>query len=143
VGLRRRVEQRRDPESRRRGAPSRAVLRGPRRQDPCTAPRDRRLGRRPILPTGGGLDVDSVDGGGPEIFSLAAPVRGTYLVYVNYWGNFDAAGYNFEDTRRERSLITATIAVITNENTVHEKRETYVVPLRKIGDLVFVRALRY
>jgi uncharacterized protein YfaP (DUF2135 family) len=98
---------------------------------------------RPILPTGGGLDVDSVDGGGPEIFSLAAPVRGTYLVYVNYWGNFDAAGYNFEDTRRERSLITATIAVLNNENTVHEKRETYVVPLRKIGDLVFVRALRY
>src|SRR5713226_4658432 len=31
---------------------------------------------RPVLSTGGGLDVDSVDGGGPEIFSVAAPLRG-------------------------------------------------------------------
>jgi uncharacterized protein YfaP (DUF2135 family) len=96
---------------------------------------------RPVLTTGGGLDVDSVDGGGPEIFSVAAPLRGTYLVYVNYWGNFDAAGYNFDGTRRERQLITATVAIITNENTVDEKRETHVLPLRKIGDLAFVRAL--
>jgi uncharacterized protein YfaP (DUF2135 family) len=98
---------------------------------------------QPLLTTGGGLDVDSVDGGGPEIFSVTAPLRGTYLVYVNYWGNFDAAGYNFEAGRRERQVITATVAVITNENTVDEKRETYVVPLRKIGDLAFVRALRW
>jgi uncharacterized protein YfaP (DUF2135 family) len=98
---------------------------------------------QPILSTGGGLDVDSVDGGGPEIFSVTAPLRGAYLIYVNYWGNFDAAGYNFEERRRERQLITATVAVITNENTVHEKRETHAVPLRKIGDLILVRALRY
>ena len=98
---------------------------------------------RPILPTGGGLDVDSVDGGGPEIFSMAAPSRGTYLVYVNYWGNFDAAGYNFDESRRERTVITTTVAVVTNENTVDEKRETFVVPLRKIGDLIPLRALRY
>jgi uncharacterized protein YfaP (DUF2135 family) len=98
---------------------------------------------QPVLTTGGGLDVDSVDGGGPEIFSVAAPLRGTYLVYVNYWGNFDAAGYNFDVGRRERQVIIATVAIITNENTVDEKRETYVVPLRKIGDLAFVRALRW
>src|SRR6266508_2589139 len=98
---------------------------------------------RPILSTGGGLDVDSVDGGGPEIFSVTAPLHGAYPIYVNYWGNFDAAGYNFEERRRERQLITTTVAVITNENTVHEKRETHVVPLRKIGDLILVRALRY
>ena len=98
---------------------------------------------RPVLTTGGGLDVDSVDGGGPEIFSVAAPLRGAYLIYVNYWGNFDAAGYNFDAGRRERQVITATVAIITNENTVDEKRETWVVPLRKIGDLAFVRALRW
>jgi len=98
---------------------------------------------RPILTTGGGLDVDSVDGGGPEIFSVAAPLRGTYLLYVNYWGNFDAAGYNFDRARSDKPLITATVAVIVDENTVHEKRETWVVPLRAIGDLSFVRAVRY
>jgi uncharacterized protein YfaP (DUF2135 family) len=98
---------------------------------------------QPLLTTGGGLDVDSVDGGGPEIFSVAAPLRGTYLLYVNYWGNFDAAGYNFDRARSEKPLITATVAVITDENTLHEKRETYVVPLRNIGDLSFVRAVRY
>ena len=35
---------------------------------------------RPQLNAGGGLDVDSVDGGGPEIFSTATPVPGTYLI---------------------------------------------------------------
>ena len=98
---------------------------------------------RPVLATGGGLDVDSVDGGGPEIFSVAAPVRGTYLLYVNYWGNFDAAGYNFDRSRSDRPLITATVTVIVDENTLHEKRETWMVPLRNIGDLTLVRAVRY
>jgi uncharacterized protein YfaP (DUF2135 family) len=97
----------------------------------------------PVLKNGGGLDVDSVDGGGPEIFSLAAPLRGPYLIYVNYWGNFDAAGYNFDESRRERPLITTMVTIITNENTVHEKRETCIAPLRKIGDLTLVKVLRY
>jgi uncharacterized protein YfaP (DUF2135 family) len=74
---------------------------------------------------------------------VAAPVRGTYLLYVNYWGNFDAAGYNFDGNGRERALITTTVSIITNENTVDEKRETHVLPLRKIGDLGFVRAIRW
>jgi uncharacterized protein YfaP (DUF2135 family) len=97
---------------------------------------------RPVLRNGGGLDVDSVDGGGPEIFSMASPLKGTYLIYVNYWGNFDPAGYHFDETRREKPVITTMVTIITNENTVHEKRETYVTPLRKIGDLTFVKALR-
>jgi uncharacterized protein YfaP (DUF2135 family) len=96
----------------------------------------------PGLPTGGGLDVDSVDGG-PEIFSVLAPLRGAYLIYLNYWGYFDAAGHHFDERRRARTLITATIAVITNENTADEKRETWVVPMRKPGDLTFVRAVRF
>lgn len=96
----------------------------------------------PQLHTGGGLDVDSVDGGGPEIFSTATPEPGTYLVYVNYWGNFNAAGYNFEPDAHDKQIITARFTVVQNENSVDERMETVVVPLRRVGDLTFVRALR-
>lgn len=98
---------------------------------------------QPLLKQGGGLDVDSVDGGGPEIFSTATPLPGTYLIYVNYWGNFNAAGYNFEAGAHEKPLITTRVTIITDENTPDERQETLVVPLRSIGDLTFVRALRY
>jgi uncharacterized protein YfaP (DUF2135 family) len=49
---------------------------------------------QPILANGGGLDLDSVDGAGPEMFSMTAPLAGTYHVYVNYWGNFGPSGYH-------------------------------------------------
>lgn len=98
---------------------------------------------RPLLRNGGGLDVDSVDGAGPEIFSTASPLRGSYLMYVNYWGNFDAAGYNFAAGSNERPLITVQLDIISHENTVDEKRESFTVPLRKIGDLVFVKMVRF
>jgi uncharacterized protein YfaP (DUF2135 family) len=88
---------------------------------------------RPVLPNGGGIDVDDMDGG-PEIFSMAAPPRGTYLIYVNYYG---------QGRPDSRAVVIATVTVITEENTVHEKRETYVVPLRKPGDLVLARTVRY
>ena len=97
----------------------------------------------PLLAEGGGLDVDSVDGAGPEIFSSAAPAHGTWLFYVNYWGNFDATGYNFDPHAQSRPLITAQLNLIFNENTVDERRETYVVPLRKVGELTLIRATRY
>lgn len=96
----------------------------------------------PLLSTGGGLDVDSVDGGGPEIFSTATPVPGTYLIYVNYWGNFSAAGYNFDPGAHEKPIITARFTIVQNENTADERMETVIVPLRRVGDLTFVRALR-
>lgn len=97
----------------------------------------------PLLHRGGGLDVDSVDGGGPEIFSTATPVSGTYLIYVNYWGNFNAAGYNFDPDAHEKPLITTRVTIVTDENTPDERQETLVVPLRRVGDLTFVRSLRY
>ena len=96
----------------------------------------------PRLQTGGGLDVDSVDGGGPEIFSTATPMPGTYLIYVNYWGNFNAAGYNFDPGAHEKPIITAHFTIVLNENSPDEKMETVVLPLRRVGDLTFVRALR-
>jgi uncharacterized protein YfaP (DUF2135 family) len=96
----------------------------------------------PVLANGGGLDVDSVDGAGPEMFSLAAPVRGTYHVYVNYWGNFGAGGYHFDESTRQQPVITARITLVFDENSPAERRETFTVPMRKIGDLTLVRSFR-
>lgn len=94
----------------------------------------------PVLTNGGGLDVDSVDGAGPEMFSMTAPLRGNYHVYVNYWGNFNEAGYNFQRGSNQRDLITTRVTLVFNENTLHERRETFTVPLRRIGDLTHVRS---
>jgi uncharacterized protein YfaP (DUF2135 family) len=93
----------------------------------------------PVLSGGGGFDVDSVDGAGPEIFSTIAPVPGSYSLFVNYWGNFNASGYHFDENTRQQPIITARITVIWGENTSAEKRESFVVPLRKIGDLMTVK----
>lgn len=94
----------------------------------------------PVLSDGGGLDVDSVDGPGPEMFSMAAPPRGGYHVYVNYWGNFGAGGYHFDESTRERDVVTATVTFVFQENTPAERRETFRIPLRKIGDLGLVKS---
>ncbi|HTH61914.1 MAG TPA: DUF2135 domain-containing protein [Paraburkholderia sp.] len=96
----------------------------------------------PTLEDGSGFDVDSVDGAGPGIFSSAAPKRGTWLFFLNYWGNFDATGYNFDSAAHERDVITARLTLLFNENTASERRETIDVPLRKIGDLVLVKSAR-
>ncbi|MCY1260282.1 hypothetical protein D9M68_202630 [compost metagenome] len=98
---------------------------------------------RPVLKAGGGLDVDSVDGPGPEMFTMAAPQHGTYLLYVNYWGNLNSQGYNFQAGSNQNEVITAQISLVFNENTVDEKRETFLVPLRTIGDLLLVKSFRY
>lgn len=97
----------------------------------------------PVLGNGGGLDVDSVDGAGPEMFSMTAPMHGMYHVYVNYWGNFNTAGYNFDETQHERIIISTQITLLFDENTPHEKRETLIVPLRRIGDLTLVKSFAY
>jgi uncharacterized protein YfaP (DUF2135 family) len=98
---------------------------------------------RPVLNGGGGLDVDSVDGPGPEMFTLAAPQRGIYHVFINYWGNFGAAGYHFDENTREQPVITARVSIIFHENTLQERRENFVIPLRKIGDLSLARSFRF
>ncbi|MDO9618593.1 MAG: DUF2135 domain-containing protein [Pseudomonas sp.] len=98
---------------------------------------------RPVLSNGGGLDVDSVDGPGPEMFTMSAPLHGTYLIYVNYWGNLNSQGYNFQAGSNQNEVITAQINLVFNENTVNEKRETFVVPLRTIGDLLLIKSFNY
>jgi uncharacterized protein YfaP (DUF2135 family) len=95
----------------------------------------------PVLQGGGGLDADSVDGAGPEMFSLAAPQRGAYHVYINYWGNFGESGYHFDEATRKKPIITVHITMIHHENSPRERRESFVLPLRKIGDLIHVKSI--
>ena len=95
---------------------------------------------QPQLATGGGLDLDSVDGAGPEMFSVTAPLPGAYHVYVNYWGRFGDGGYHFDEADRRAPVITSRITVVHDENTGAERRETFTVPMRKIGDLIRVRS---
>lgn len=97
---------------------------------------------RPLLSVGGGLDVDSVDGAGPEIFSSVSPEHGTWLFYINYWGNFNEAGYNFDPEAHEQTLITTRLSLIYNENTPNEKVERFVIPLRRVGELTFARGIQ-
>jgi hypothetical protein len=98
---------------------------------------------RPVLQGGGGLDVDSVDRPGPEVFSMTGPPRGAYHVYVNYWGNLGPGGYHFDESTRGVPVIETRVTLVTYENTPKEKRETFVIPLRKIGDLTLVKSLLF
>lgn len=82
-----------------------------------------------VLDNGGGLDIDVTTGYGPEIFSMAAPVKGTYLVYVNYYGS-----------STEKDIINVQVTTITEQNTINEKKETIFMPMRRPGELNFVRA---
>lgn len=86
-----------------------------------------------VLDNGGALDVDVTTGYGPEIFSSPSPVKGTYLVYVNYYGSGE-----------RRDVITvAKVSIITNENTLNEKQQTFIVPMRKPGELTLVKSFVY
>ena len=40
-------------------------------------------------------------------------------------------------------MITTEVTLVFNENTVDERRETFVVPLRNIGDTQLIKAFRY
>lgn len=97
----------------------------------------------PVLDGGGGLDVDSVDGPGPEMFTTTAPLHGAYHIYVNYWGNFGPGGYHFDESALEKPVITTRITLVFYENTAREKRESFVIPLRKIGDLNLVKSFMF
>lgn len=97
----------------------------------------------PRLKEGGGLDPDSVDGPGPEMFTTPTPLHGTYHIYVNYWGNLGQNGYNFDPKELKKPIITTNITLVFDENTPNEKRESFVVPLRRISDLTLVKSFRY
>jgi uncharacterized protein YfaP (DUF2135 family) len=86
-----------------------------------------------VMKNGGAIDVDVTTGYGPEIFSSAAPPRGLYHVYVNYYGSGGDG----------RALTIAQVAVITNENTPREKRQVFQVPMRAPGELTLVKSFMY
>ena len=86
-----------------------------------------------ILPDGSALDVDVTTGFGPEIWAAPAPARGVYHVYVNYFG----AG-EIQD-----ALTLAEVAIVTQEGSLHEKRQVFRVPLRKPGELMLVKSFVY
>jgi uncharacterized protein YfaP (DUF2135 family) len=97
----------------------------------------------PALTNGGGLDADTVDGPGPENFTMTSPQRGLYQVWINYWGNFGGDGYHFDEATRQRPIITSRITLVFNENTAKERRESFVVPLRRIGELTLVKTFKF
>ncbi|QNB00164.1 YfaP family protein [Massilia sp. Se16.2.3] len=97
----------------------------------------------PFLTNGGGLDADSVDGPGPEMFTMTTPLRGLYQVWINYWGNFGDSGYHFDESTRQRPIITSRVTLVFNENTARERREDLVIPLRSIGELTLVKSFVY
>lgn len=97
----------------------------------------------PILGNGAMIDPDGVDGPGPEIFTMAAPPHGMFQLWVNYWGNFGDDGYHFNESTREKPVMTARVTLITNENTPAEKQEFFLIPLRKIGEMTLVKSFQF
>jgi uncharacterized protein YfaP (DUF2135 family) len=81
---------------------------------------------------GGAIDVDVTDGYGPEIFASNAPEKGLYQIYLNFYGG---AGND--------SLTIARLAIITNENTPHERRQEFTVPMRFSGELILAQQFMY
>ena len=95
-----------------------------------------------VAPNGAALDVDVTTGYGPEIFAMPAPIKGQYLVYVNYFGG----GYRSDEEGQEeavQALTTAQVTVSTEEGTPSEKIQTFLVPMRAVGELTLVKAFSY
>ncbi|MCW1246861.1 DUF2135 domain-containing protein [Pseudomonas sp. SAICEU22] len=101
-----------------------------------------------VAPNGAALDVDVTTGYGPEIFAMPAPIKGQYLVYVNYYGggyrgDGDEEGDGEPVEQAQQALTTAKVTVITEEGTPSEKMETFVVPMRAVGELTLVKSFSY
>ena len=95
-----------------------------------------------VAPNGAALDVDVTTGYGPEIFAMPAPIKGQYLVYVNYYGG----GYRGDEDGGDEAvqpLTTAQVTVITEEGTPSEKMETFLIPMRAVGELTLVKSFSY
>jgi uncharacterized protein YfaP (DUF2135 family) len=85
------------------------------------------------LKSGAALDIDVTTGYGPEIISVPSPRKGTYMVYVNYYGAGDQGD----------KLTTAKVTIVTQGGTPDEKIESAVVPLRAPGELNLVKTFKY
>jgi uncharacterized protein YfaP (DUF2135 family) len=83
---------------------------------------------------GGALDVDVTTGYGPEIYANPSPPTGVYHVFVNYFGAGELS---------DEHLSTAQVTVISEENTLAERRQVFRVPMRKPGELTLVKSFTY
>lgn len=84
-----------------------------------------------VANNGAALDVDVTSGYGPEIISMPAPLKGQYLVYVNYYGGGDSS--------EQVPITTAKVVIITQEGTPSEKVESFIIPMRTPGELTLVK----
>ena len=89
------------------------------------------------LANGAALDVDVTGGYGPEMIATPTPLKGEYLVYVNYYGG----GYSEEGPAQE--LTTAQVTLISGEGSVNEKQESFLIPMRAPGELTLVKRFSY
>jgi uncharacterized protein YfaP (DUF2135 family) len=84
--------------------------------------------------SGGALDVDVTTGFGPEIYANPSPQRGTWHVYVNYFGSGNDARGN---------VTSVQVAVVSAEGTAQETQRTFRVPMRKAGELTHVASFAF
>lgn len=97
-----------------------------------------------VMPSGGALDVDVTTGFGPEIFAHPSPTDGVWQVYVNYYGAGIGRGQDDgEYGEASDDLTIAQVTVITQENTPHERQQSFRVPLRRPGELTLIRSFSY
>lgn len=90
------------------------------------------------LANGAALDVDVTGGFGPEMIASPTPLKGEYLVYVNYYGG----GYG-EAGDPAAELTTAQVTLISEEGTPNEKQESFLIPMRAPGELTLVKRFSY
>ena len=95
------------------------------------------------LPNGATQDVDVTTGYGPEIIATPTPLKGAYLVYVNYFGGGYSQNSESGDVEAAQPLTTARVTIVTEEGTPNEKQESFLVPMRQPGELTLVKRFSY
>lgn len=95
------------------------------------------------LPNGATQDVDVTTGYGPEIIATPTPLKGQYLVYVNYFGGGYREDSESGDVEAAQALTTARVTIVTEEGTPNEKQESLLVPMRQPGELTLVKRFSY
>ena len=86
------------------------------------------------LANGAALDVDVTGGFGPEMIASPTPLKGEYLVYVNYYGGGQSSEGNMA-----QDLTTAQVTLISGEGSSNEKQESFLIPMRAPGELTLVK----
>ena len=95
------------------------------------------------LANGATQDVDVTTGYGPEIIATPTPLKGQYLVYVNYFGGGYREDIESGDVEAAQALTTARVTIVTEEGTPNEKQESFLVPMRQPGELTLVKRFSY